>query len=141
MSLSPSRRRLLRGLGTGALLLGPMTRFRLADAAPAGNFFVFRTGNGFLREQFGAVGTGTNFQLKPSLAAMEPYKTDLTIITGPCNKSSDPGGSLRRSRVLKRRIARAISRLRAFQHRQGSMSILRSTSVRPTTGGCLSSAS
>jgi len=86
-----SRRHLLRGLGAGTVLLSPFLKYRsaMAQTAPAGNLLIFYTPNGHLREQFGAAGpdAGSSFTLLPSLAALQPYQDDITIIKGLCSKT------------------------------------------------------
>jgi hypothetical protein len=92
---SISRRSLLGGLGLGSVLFTPFVRSRVLSAAPqdAGNFLVFFTPNGFLRPQFGADNPGPNYTLRKSLAALEPYKSKLTVIRGLCNKSTSEKAS------------------------------------------------
>jgi hypothetical protein len=89
------RRDLLRGLGTGAALLAPFARQVTAWAAgtPTPNFFVFYTPNGHVRSAFGASGSGAGFALKPSLAALEPWKGKLAMLSGIDN----PGASSKAS--------------------------------------------
>lgn len=89
------RRELLGGLGAGLALLSPFTETRLlrAQAASAGNFLVFFTPNGFLRSQFGAENPGANYVFKPSLAALEPFKQQISVIKGLCNKSASEKSS------------------------------------------------
>lgn len=83
-----SRRKLLRGIGAGTFLLSPFVKNRLADAAPAGNFFLVATPNGFVRSAFGGQGSGSAWTFKSSLAKLTPYKEDITVIRGLCNKTS-----------------------------------------------------
>lgn len=89
------RRQLLRGLGAGLALLSPFAETRLlrAQASGAGNLLVFFTPNGFLRSRFGAENPGTNYAFKPSLAALEPFKEQVTVIKGLCNKSASEKSS------------------------------------------------
>ncbi|MDF3070429.1 MAG: hypothetical protein K0R38_6030 [Polyangiaceae bacterium] len=79
-----SRRTLLRGLGAGAVLLSPFVRHRMshAQAAPAGNVLIFFTPNGHIKDEFDASGSGATFTLKKSLAPLESFKQDLTVIRG-----------------------------------------------------------
>ena len=88
-----SRRDLLRGLGAGAALLGPFLKYRSAWAQPAqsGNLLIFYTPNGHLRAQFGAsggadAGVGA-LNFLPSLAPLQPYVSDVTVIKGLCSKT------------------------------------------------------
>lgn len=83
-----SRRKLLRGIGAGTFLLSPFVKNRLADAAPAGNFFFIATPNGFVRSVFGGQGSGSSWTFKSSLAKLTPHKEDITVIRGLCNKTS-----------------------------------------------------
>jgi len=82
--ISLSRRRLLRGLGAGALLLSPFARTRgaLAQAGQSGNLLIFFTPNGHYRQQFGAATPGPNFTLLPSLAPLEPHRADIAVVRG-----------------------------------------------------------
>ncbi len=83
------RRDLLRGLGAGATLLLPFAReVSAAEAPSAGRFAFFFTPNGHYRKLFGADGAGTSFTFRPSLAALEPHKKDVTVISGLCLKST-----------------------------------------------------
>ncbi len=94
--LRPSRRDLLRGLGAGAVLLAPFARSRRLDAAPAadGNLLVFFTPNGFARDKFDAVpSAGGGYTFKPSLAALEPHRSNVSVIRGLCNKSASTKSS------------------------------------------------
>ncbi|HEY0711391.1 MAG TPA: DUF1552 domain-containing protein, partial [Polyangia bacterium] len=79
-----SRRRLLRGMGAAGLLLSPFVRLRssLAAAADSGNLLIFFTPNGHYRQSFGAETPGTGFSFLPSLAPLEPVKSDVTVIKG-----------------------------------------------------------
>jgi hypothetical protein len=81
------RRRLLAGLGAGAGLAAGFARSRLADAAPAGNLYIFTTPNGFARKACTYSGAGASFTVGGSLAPLLPYKDDLLVIRGLCNKS------------------------------------------------------
>jgi hypothetical protein len=87
-----SRRHLLRGLGAGTALLAPFLKYRSAWAqstAPAGNLLIFFTPNGHLRAQFGAAtpSAGTGLTLLPSLAPLQPYQNNVTVIKGLCSKT------------------------------------------------------
>jgi Protein of unknown function (DUF1552) len=86
-----TRRHLLRGLGAGTVLLAPFLKYRSAWAQPAqsGNLLIFYTPNGHLRAQFGAAGpdAGAGFNLLPSLAPLQEYQSDVTVIKGLCSKT------------------------------------------------------
>jgi hypothetical protein len=83
-----ARRKLLQGLGAGAALLAPFVRNRLVEAATGGNFLVFFTPNGHVRSKFGGTGSGPGFAFKPSLAPLEPYKSDVIVLQGVNNKAA-----------------------------------------------------
>jgi hypothetical protein len=76
------RRALLRGLGAaGALFLSPVARRSVAHAAAGDpNLVVFFSPNGSLRDDFGANGSARDFTLRPSLAALEPWKSRIAVI-------------------------------------------------------------
>ncbi|MGE0789667.1 MAG: DUF1552 domain-containing protein [Sandaracinaceae bacterium] len=76
------RRTLLKGLGAaGAMLLAPTVRRSVAHADVGDpSFVVFYSPNGSLREDFGADGTETAFTLRSSLAALEPWRSRITVI-------------------------------------------------------------
>jgi uncharacterized protein DUF1552 len=86
-----SRRHLLRGLGAGTVLLAPFLKYRSAWAQPAqsGNLLIFYTPNGHLRAQFGAAGAdaGAGLNFLPSLAPLQPFVNDVTVIKGLCSKT------------------------------------------------------
>jgi hypothetical protein len=88
-----SRRHLLRGLGAGTVLLAPFLKYRSAWAQPAqsGNLLIFYTPNGHLRAQFGATGgadAGVGaLNFLPSLAPLQPFVNDVTVIKGLCSKT------------------------------------------------------
>jgi hypothetical protein len=86
-----TRRSLLSGLGAGTVLLSPFLKYRSALAAPAqsGNLLIFYTPNGHLRAQFGAAGpdAGAGLSFLPSLAPLQPFQNDVTVIKGLCSKT------------------------------------------------------
>mgnify|MGYP000396509864 CR=1 FL=1 len=89
------RRNLLRGLGAGGLLFAPFAR-SLRAASPAGtqpSFLAFFTPNGHVRAEFGATGSGANCVLKPSLAALASFQSQLSILS----KIDNPGASEKHS--------------------------------------------
>lgn len=98
------RRRFLGSLAATGLLALPFTRPRRVSAqapAPPGNLLVFFTPNGFLREDWGADGSGEQMILRPSLAPLEAYKSQISVIRGLCCKSvSDFASHEDVSRVL-----------------------------------------
>ncbi|MCA9582960.1 MAG: DUF1552 domain-containing protein [Myxococcales bacterium] len=81
------RRQLLQGLGAGTALLSPFVRSQIARAAgdPEANLIVFYTPNGFVRDEWGANGTKTNFTMRGSTASLEPHKQDLVVFRGISN--------------------------------------------------------
>jgi hypothetical protein len=83
-----NRRKLLRGIGLGSAFLAPFARHRLVHAAPAGNFMIMGTHNGFVRSSFGGSGEGTSMQLLPSLVPLTPHKQDLIVVRGLNHKSA-----------------------------------------------------
>lgn len=89
------RRRLLQGLGAGALLFSPLVRSGrvAAQAAPAGNFLVFFTPNGQLREFFGGQMSGGALTFKPSLSALAPHASQVSVVEGLCLKSASDKSS------------------------------------------------
>ena len=56
-------------------------------------FIVFYTPNGKIMDQWGADGSESNFQLRPTLAALNPHKDDVVIFDGIDMRSclSGPG--------------------------------------------------
>lgn len=89
------RRDLLRGLGAGAVLLSPFVRSATAYAAPGSppNLLIFHTPNGHLRSAFGGTGAGADFKLLPSLAPLEPYKSQVSVL----RNINNPGASTKHS--------------------------------------------
>jgi len=85
-----SRRSLMKAaLGAGALSYLPLARTRSSRAAAApGNFLVFYSPNAWKRKYWGATPNGSTMTLLPSLAALEPYKADITVLKGLCLKST-----------------------------------------------------
>jgi len=88
-----TRRHLLRGLGAGTVLFAPFLKYRSAwaqaAAAPAGNLLIWFTPNGHWRPQFGVAGAdaGAGVNFLPALAPLQPYQSDVTVITGLCSKT------------------------------------------------------
>lgn len=91
------RRDLVRGLGLGAAasLVGPFVRGIVREArgqsAARKNLVVHLTGNGFtVKRHMPVVRSETDFDLPPSLSALEPWKKNLTLIT-PLLHQVSPG--------------------------------------------------
>lgn len=80
------RRDVLRGLVTAPFLAAAA---RAAGTAPAGNFLVFFTPNGFARSQFGADLSNGALAFRPSLAGLTPFASKVSVLTGLCLKSCD----------------------------------------------------
>jgi len=85
-----SRRAMMKAaLGVGALSYLPLARSRPSRAAAApGNFLVFYSPNAWRRKWWGAKPNGSTIEMLPSLAALEPFKQDLTVLKGICLKST-----------------------------------------------------
>lgn len=84
-----SRRNMLRGAAL-APVVASATLERVQAAQTPANFIFFHTPNGFNRAAFGADGVGLSFMLRPSLAALAPYKANMSVVTGLCNISTAP---------------------------------------------------
>src|SRR5436853_2328584 len=81
-----SRRTLLRGVGTAVAL--PLLDAMIPAFAPAASTNpVRRLGvvyhpNGVIYDKWLPKGVGTNFELSPTLAGLEPFRDKLTVVTG-----------------------------------------------------------
>src|SRR5262245_16455878 len=83
-----SRRKLLRGLGAGAMLFGPMARSRLSMAeGNQGNLVLWSTPNGWDLRTWGVTGSGSEMTLDYAMKPFEPFKSAITYITGLFNQS------------------------------------------------------
>lgn len=76
------RRTMLAGLSAaGAALFASVVRRSVAQEQGGDpNVIFFFTPNGSLRDEFGADGTATDFTLRSSLAALEPFKSRIHVI-------------------------------------------------------------
>jgi hypothetical protein len=88
-----SRRKLLEGLGAGAVLLAPFLRCRasMSQSAPAGNLLIFHTPNGHRRSlvyldpstpAFDARSTAGGMTLGSSLLPLRAFQSDVAVIKG-----------------------------------------------------------
>jgi hypothetical protein len=97
---SISRRTILRGVGTAValpLLDAMMPAFApAASTAPVKRFGVVYHPNGVIYDQWLPKGTGSNYELSPTLKGLEPFKDKVTVITGlfsdPAEALGDGGG-------------------------------------------------
>ena len=96
------RRSFLKGLSaSGAFLFSSLVRRSVAEAAGGDpNLVIFYTPNGSLREEFGADGSATNFNLRPSLAALEPLKSRIHVIQD-INNLGYPNRSVSHSNITR----------------------------------------
>jgi len=92
-----SRRTLLRGAGA-AMALPLLERMlpaaaRAAEAAPsARRLAVFYVPNGIHMPKFLPTGTGTEWELTPTLQSLAPVKQDVLVISGLANDPGKPDG-------------------------------------------------
>jgi hypothetical protein len=92
---SLSRRTVLRGLGTAValpLLEAMIPAFAPAAAAPVRRFGVVYHPNGVIYDQWLPQGTGTKFDLSPTLKGLEPFKENLIVVTGLSSDPAEPLG-------------------------------------------------
>ncbi len=89
-----SRRTVLRGVGTALALplLDAMVPALAAPAAPARRFGVVYHPNGVIYDQWLPKGTGTQFELSPTLKGLEPFKDKLIVITGLFSDQAEANG-------------------------------------------------
>lgn len=95
-----SRRTMLQGVGTAIalpLLDAMVPAFATAAATkPAKRLGVFYHPNGVIYDQWLPSGVGANFELSPTLKALEPFKDKTIVITGlfcdPAEANGDGGG-------------------------------------------------
>ena len=95
-----SRRTVLRGAGAAIAL--PLLDSMLPAFAPAAStkpvrrFGVVYHPNGVIYDQWLPKGAGTEFELSPTLKGLEPFKDQLTVVTGlycdPAEALGDGGG-------------------------------------------------
>ncbi len=81
-----SRRTVLRGVGTAValpLLDAMIPAFATAAASkPVRRFGVVYHPNGIIYDQWLPTGTGTEFELSPTLKGLEPFKDKVIVVTG-----------------------------------------------------------
>ena len=91
-----SRRTILRGAGTAValpLLDAMIPAFApAATTAPVKRFGVVYHPNGVIYDKWLPSGSGTNYELSPTLKALEPFKDKLIVITGLFSDQADPLG-------------------------------------------------
>jgi len=91
-----SRRTLLRGAGTVValpLLDAMIPAFApAATTAPVRRFGVVYHPNGVIYDKWLPTGAGSNFELSPTLKALEPFKDKLIVVTGLFSDPAEPYG-------------------------------------------------
>ncbi|MEP7351821.1 MAG: DUF1552 domain-containing protein [Acidobacteriota bacterium] len=93
---SLSRRTILRGMGTAIAL--PLLDAMIpayapaATTAPVRRLGVIYHPNGVIYDQWLPKGVGTNFELSPTLKALEPFKDRTIVITGLFSDQAEPLG-------------------------------------------------
>jgi len=91
-----SRRTLLRGAGTVVAL--PLLDAMIpalapaATTAPVRRFGVVYHPNGVIYDKWLPTGSGSNFELSPTLKALEPFKDKLIVVTGLSSDPAEPYG-------------------------------------------------
>ena len=89
------RRTFLRGVGATLalpLLDGMVPAFlplRLSAAAPVKRLGIVYVPNGIVMEQWTPEATGNGFAMKPVMASFEPFRNQLTVVSGLANKQGD----------------------------------------------------
>ncbi len=91
---SLSRRTVLRGIGTTIALpfLDAMIPAFAAAPAPVRRFGVIYHPNGIIYDKWLPTGTGANYELSPTLKALEPFKKDVLVITGLASDQAEALG-------------------------------------------------
>jgi len=91
-----SRRTILRGAGTAValpLLDAMIPAFApAATTAPVRRFGVVYHPNGVIYDKWLPTGSGSNFELSPTLKALEPFKDKLIVVTGLSSDPAEPYG-------------------------------------------------
>ena len=91
-----SRRTILRGAGTAValpLLDAMIPAFApAATTAPVRRFGVVYHPNGVIYDKWLPTGSGSNFELSPTLKALEPFKDKLIVVTGLSSDPAEPLG-------------------------------------------------
>ena len=89
------RRTFLRGVGATLALplldgmVPAFTPLRLSAAAPVRRLGLVYVPNGIVMDQWTPDETGTGFTMKPVMQSMEPYRNQLTVVSGLANKHGD----------------------------------------------------
>ena len=89
------RRTFLRGVGATLALplldgmVPAFTPLRLSAAAPVRRLGLVYVPNGIVMDQWTPDETGTGFAMKPVMQSMEPYRNQLTVVSGLANKHGD----------------------------------------------------
>ena len=89
------RRTFLRGVGATLalpLLDGMVPAFsplRLSAAAPVKRLGIVYVPNGIVMEQWTPETSGSGFAMKPVMASFEPFRDQLTVVSGLANKQGD----------------------------------------------------
>jgi hypothetical protein len=91
---SISRRTILRGVGAGIALplLDAMVPAFAATPVPIKRFGVVYHPNGVIYDQWLPKGSGANWELSPTLKALEPYKDKTIVVTGLFSDQAEPLG-------------------------------------------------
>jgi len=91
-----SRRTILRGAGTAValpLLDAMIPAFApAATTAPVRRFGVVYHPNGVIYDKWLPTDSGSNFELSPTLKALEPFKDKLIVVTGLSSDPAEPYG-------------------------------------------------
>ncbi len=91
-----SRRTILRGAGTAIalpLLDAMIPAFApAATTAPVKRFGVIYHPNGVIYDKWLPTGSGSNFELSPTLKGLEPFKDKVIVITGLFSDPAEPYG-------------------------------------------------
>jgi hypothetical protein len=84
MKKAISRRAVLRGFGASIALplLDAMIPAMIASAKPVRRLGVVYHPNGVIYDKWLPAGTGTGFELSPTLAALQPFRDKLIVVTG-----------------------------------------------------------
>ena len=92
------RRTFLRGAGVAVALplldamVPALTAQAKTAAAPVSRLGFIYTPNGYIRRYWAPKGTGKDWEVTPSLQALDPYRNDVLLITGLAQRATDPGG-------------------------------------------------
>ena len=91
---SLSRRTVLRAAGTAVALplLDAMVPAFAATTKPVCRFGVVYHPNGVIYDQWLPKGSGTNFELSPTLKGLEPFKDKLIVVTGLASDQAEALG-------------------------------------------------